>query len=206
MHSNMAVLYSIEDKIKEVLYQYTTTAKTSLAFSDILKDCPFVRQDIRPGKLYVFDYFPPSVKKKMIDTRPYVMSLGPDREKPNLFYGIDMHHIPYKMRVQIFEFIYNMFRFDIEKEIENWPGVKDSLKQKPLSKMNTDIITKSPFNVNISPCIKRYDIDYVSNCYAVNYNLIHYMLLSEENYFLTGSIKEAQAEFLVHVYDKKKTR
>ena len=204
----MAALYSIEGKIKETLQQHTTSAKVSIVFNDLIKQSPFVftQQDIRPGKLYVFDYFPPSAKKKMIDTRPYLMSLGPDKEKPNLFYGIDMHHIPYNMRVQIFEFIYNMFRFDIEQEITDWPDVKDSLKQKSLSKMNTDIITKSPFNVNISPCIKRYDIKFVSNCYCINYNLIQYMLLSEENYFLTGSIKKAQEEFLEHVFEKKNAR
>lgn len=202
----MSAIYSIENKIKETLHQHATAAKASLVFADILKDCPFVRQDIKAGKLYVFDYFPPSIKKKMIDTKPYLMSLGPDKEKPNLFYGIDMHHIPYKMRVQIFKFIYDMFMLDIEDETKKWPDAKDSLKQKSLSKLNTDIITKSPFNVNISPCIKRYNIEFVSNCYCVNYNLVHYMLLSEENYFVNGSIKEAQEEFLEHIFDKKKTR
>jgi len=202
----MAALYSIGDKIKEVLYQCTTAAKVSLAFSDILKECPLVMQDIRPGKLYVFNYFPPSAKKKMIDTRPYIMSLGPDKEKSNLFYGIDMHHIPYKMRAQIFEFIYKMFSFDIEKEITDWPAVADSTKQKPLFKMNTDIITKSPFNVNISPCIKRYNLEFVTQCCCVNYNLIHYMLLSDDNYFMNGTIKNAQEEFIRHVFDKKQTK
>lgn len=199
----MAAIYSIQDKIKETLYKNSTAAKASLVFLDLLKQCPLVTRDIRPGKLYVFNYFPKTAKKRLIDTRPYLMSLGPDREKPNLFYGIDMHHIPYKMRVQIFEFIYKMFSFDIEKEITEWPEVADSAKQKPLSRMNTDMITKSPFNVNISPCIKRYNLEFVTQCCCVNYNLIHYMLLSDDNYFMNGTIKTAQEEFVRHVFDKK---
>jgi len=199
----MAVLYSIDDKIKETLQQYSTMSKASVAFYEILKNCPIITQDIKPGKLYVFNYFLPPTSKKLVDTRPYIMSLGQDKEKPHLFYGIDMHHIPYKMRIQIFKFIYDMFAFDIEQEIADWPEVGDSVKQKSLSKMNTDIITKSPFNVNISPCIKRYNLKFVTQCYCVNYNLIHYMLLSDDNYFANGDIKKAQETFLKHVFEKK---
>lgn len=187
---------SLKDKIDELVDKYDTIKKASFHFfTKIIPDCPFERKDIKPGKLYVFKYFPEK-KKNIYDSYPFIMALGPDKTKRNLFYGIDMHHMPYEMRLQIFEYIYDVFSYEIDKNIEKYNELKDSGKQDAIKEINTDLISKSPFNVDISPSIHRYDMKYVADCRLLNYSLLPYMLLSEDDYFVNGSIRQAQEEFI----------
>ena len=41
-----------------------------------------------------------------------------------------------------------------------------------------------------------YSLQYISDCRCVNWNKIHYMLISEDDWFTNGTIKEAQAKFI----------
>ena len=100
------------------------------------------------------------------------------------------------MRLQIFEYIYDVFSYEIDKNIEKYNELKDSDKQDAIKEINTDLISKSPFNVDISPSIHRYDMKYVADCRLLNYSLLPYMLLSEDDYFVNGSIRQAQEEFI----------
>lgn len=197
----MAKIYDIHEKIKETLLG---TKKPNIVFdTEILKNCPDETKFLYPGKLYVFDYIRLEPPKKLYDQRPFVMSLGPKKDNNKFFYAINMHHIPYKIRLQIFEFLYDKFYNIIEKEILNNPNPKDAEKQKYIEYINTDLISNSPFNVNIKPCIKKYDIKLIRKCKLVNYNLIHYMLQSDDNYFENGSIQDAQKEFTENMMKSK---
>ena len=194
---------TLKDKIDELAKKHDTIKKASLYFfTDIMQKCPAERQNIKPGKLYVFKYFPEK-SKNMYDSYPFIMALGPDKVRKNMFYGIDMHHIPYKIRLQIFEYIYDIFSYEIEKNIEKYNNLEDSDKQDSIKEINTTLITKSPFNIDISPSIHRYDMKYVSDCRLVNYKLLPYMLLSEDDYFVNGSIRQAQEEFMEKCMIKK---
>lgn len=197
--------YCIIDKIE---YSKKEMRDPSLFFeSDILKSCPIEQKFLFPGKLYVFNYFPKFKNKEtkpVFDAKPYIMSLGPNKDDNTHFYGINMHIIPYNIRLQIFEFIYKTFSFDIDKEIKKYPNVSDSVKQNYLKQMNTDLISEPVFNVDLRPCIHRYNLKYIKNCKIINYNLLHYMLQSESNYFQNGSIADVQKLFMKRMLKNRK--
>ena len=80
----------------------------------------------------------------------------------------------------------------------------DSIKQPFLIEITTDLVKKSPFNVNISSCMHAYYIDKIADCRCVNWNMIHYMLLSDEDMFSNGTIKDAQEMFIEEMIKKQK--
>lgn len=188
----MKQVYDIEAKIKESLKQFTDPA--GHFETDILPECPYERRFLFPGKLYVFKYKPAKEPKKPYDAKPYIMSLGPDKEKPGYFYGMDMHHMPYRVRVQFFVYVYKMFEPEIQREIAERPDVSDVQKQKYITAVTSENIVNVPFN--LKPSIHRYNIMYMSECRTVNYNLVHLMLQDDVNRFKNGTIAEAQEEFM----------
>lgn len=181
--------FKIEEKIKTSKRENRSPV---LYFNELLIQCPVERRFLLPGKLYVFKY--KTDKKKIYDGKPYIMSLGQDKEKPYLFYGIDMHHMPYQIRLQFFIYIYDIFYDIIYKESNNFPLVEDAVKQASLPQMTGDNVSHMRFN--LKPSIHRYSIEHMSDCKLINYNLIHYMLQDETDYFKNGSIVQAQNEFL----------
>lgn len=186
----------LNDKINELVLLHNGAKNASnYFFTDIIQRCPVETRDILPGKLYIFKYFPKG-GKKIYDAYPFIMALGPDKIRRNMFYGIDAHHIPYKIRIQIFGYIRGIFADEIEKNITEFPEPEDAPKQKGIKEINTDLITKSPFDIDISPSIHKYDMKYVSDCRCVNYKLLPYILLSDDDYFMNGSIRQAQEEFM----------
>lgn len=196
--------YSIREKIKESAKLYRDPG---MYFeSEILKDCPNELHALYPGKLYVFRYHPKYKDKNakpLYDSKPYIMSLGPKKDDPYRFFGINMHIIPYNIRVQILESIYNNFGNVIDKEIEKFPSPSEATKQAYINQISTDTIKNASFDADISQCIHAYSIKYIQDCKLVNYNLIHFMLLSETNYFVNGSIFDAQEKFLTHMQNQK---
>lgn len=193
----------LDEKIKEIVSEYGTAEKASIHFlTETLRKCPFERMYILPGKLYAFRYFQ-QTKKKAYDTFPFIMALGPDKTNAKMFYGIDMHHIPYDMRLQIFGFIYEKFEREIRKNIEKYTELKDSPKQDCIKEISTQLISESPFNIDISPSIHRYNMKYVSDCRVINYKMLPFMLLSDDDYFANGSIRQAQEEFMEKCGNRK---
>lgn len=193
----MTKVYDLLDKIKESKQQSSNPVNYFNNY--ILNDCPFERQYLFPGKFYIFKYKPQT--KNIYDSKPYIMSLGFEQNHPNLIYGINMHHMPYKIRVQFFDYVYNFFRSILEKEIYNYPNPGDAVFQKYITEITADNMLNVPFN--IKPSINKYDMQYMSNCRLINYNLLHYIIQSDEDYFVNGTISDAQKKFLKHTLRTK---
>lgn len=197
----MSNIYDIQEKIKESL---NITRNPALYFeNNILKECPDETVCLFPGKLYVFDYHMKDTKK-LYDTHPYVMSLGPDKEIRTTFYAINMHHMPYSIRLQFFTYVYKQMSSMIDKEIENNVGIEDAKNQNFILAINSENMLKIPFV--LKPAINKYKIENISDCKLVNYNLIHYMLQSDENFFKNGTIQDAQAKYMEAVLKPKNNK
>lgn len=184
-------IYDIKNKIKESkILDSNPVVKFE---TDILDKCPIESNCLYPGKLYIFNYHLGKTKK-LYDSRPYIMSLGYSDNDPTMFFGIGMHNIPYSMRVQIFAYIYNNFKSIINREILNFSEPETAQRQKYIIEMTSENVLRFP--VMLKPAIKKYNIKFISSCKVINYNLIHYMLQSDENFFVNGSIADAQKQFL----------
>lgn len=197
----MSKIYDIQEKIKESLNMVRNPA--AYFENTILKKCPDEMACLFPGKLYVFDYHMKDTKK-LYDTHAYVMSLGPDKEIRTTFYAINMHYMPYAIRLQFFTYVYKQMSGIIDKEIENHVGIEDAKNQNFILAINSENMLKIPFV--LKPAINKYKIENISNCKLVNYNLIHYMLQSDENFFKNGTIHDAQAKYMEAVLKPKNNK
>lgn len=92
----------------------------------------------------------------------------------------------------------------IDKEIENCAGTGDAKNQNFILAINSENMLKIPFV--LKPAINKYKIGNISGCKLVNYNLIHYMLQSDENFFKNGTIQDAQAKYMEAVLKPKNNK
>ena len=198
----MKIVYDINTSVDNLIKSKRGINGVNVEFARKIKTLPVENRMLYPGKLYVMDYITDS--KALYDTKPYIMSLGQAKEDKKKFYGIDMHWIPFKIRLQIFGYIYDISKNKIQKGIAEFPNEMDTPKQPFLIEITTDLIDKSPFNVNLSACMHAYYLDKIADCRCVNWNLIHYMLMSDDDTFANGTIKDAQEMFIKEMTKKKK--
>jgi len=190
----MKLFYDIDTSVEQLQRGRGGVKRANYDFLENLKTMPVEKSILYPAKLYVFDYN--SDSEKMYDTKPFIMSLGQSKKQKDKFFGIDMHWIPFPIRLQIFRYIYDIFADTIQGGIGKFPNDEDSLEQPFIIELGTEFIKKSPFNMNITSCMHAYSLQYISDCRCVNWNKIHYMLISEDDWFTNGTIKDAQAKFI----------
>lgn len=190
----MKIYYDIDASLEQLQRGRGGVKRANLDFLESVETMPVEKSILYPAKLYVFDYH--SDSNAMYDTKPFIMSLGQSKKQKDKFFGIDMHWIPFSIRLQIFRYIYDIFASKIQDGIGKFPNDDDSLEQPFIIELGTEFIKKSPFNMNITSCMHTYSLQYISECRCVNWNKIHYMLISEDDWFTNGTIKEAQAKFI----------
>lgn len=189
----MSNIYNLLFEAQNALKEYGSEQKIRTEFFDKLQFMPQNKSWLLPGKLYAFRY--KTNRNRMYDTFPYIMSMGQSKKNPTHFYGIDMRVMPIQIRLQVFDYIYSVFAARIMKEIADFPDMVDSDKQNFIKEITTDTADAISRKVNITEAVKRYDIQKISDCRCVNYNLIHEMIYCDEDYFENGSIAEAQKKF-----------
>lgn len=166
-------------------------------FEKELKNYPDENRILYNGKLYVFEYRENT--GKLYDTNPYVISLGPAKADPSVFYCLDLHFIPYKIRLQVVSLIYNAYSTTIDTEIEKHPSVEEGRLQNYLPSLTQGSIKNLARKTNIMGAVHKYVIENIKNCKCVNYNKVHYMVCSEKNRFENGTIADAQEFFMKHL-------
>lgn len=166
-------------------------------FEQELKNYPNENQVLYNGKLYVFEYREDT--KKLYDTNPYVISLGPTKTVPSVFYCLNLHYIPYKIRLQVVSLVYNAYSTAIDTEIKKHPAVSEGCLQDYLPSLTQGSIKNLARKTNIMGAVHKYGIENIKNCKCVNYNKVHFMVCSEKNKFANGSIADAQELFLKHL-------
>lgn len=187
-------VYNIRDAYNAEVAKYGTEKKAYENFIQNLSSHTFANWGMYPGKPYVFQYFEKT--KKLYDTNPHIISLGPTKANNEVYYGINLHYIPIQMRLQIVELVYNAFGNTVYGEIEKHPLPQDAKKQTQIGQCVMGNMKNLANRFNIMTAIHKYDIGLVKNCVELNYNEIHLMCLSNENTFNNGTIVDAQKEFL----------
>jgi hypothetical protein len=149
-----------------------------------------------PGRLYVFEYKKSS--EKLYDRRPYILCFGQcDPKDKSVVYGLAWHYIPQKIRWQLGEYIYNLFEFKIEQQIDKYPSPSDSDKQDYIKECVKEVIVPALKKINLTGAIHKYDMHNMKSCYVLNYNMLHWVLCDETNSFENGTIVDAQKSFLL---------
>ena len=187
--------YNFYDELNTTIKLYNgNPANVEKMFEDSLKLYPNETRYLYNGKLYVFDYTEDT--QKLYDTNPYVISLGPTKSDDTTYYCLNLHYIPYKIRLQIVSLIYNAYSATIDKEIEKHPSVEEGLLQNHLTSLTQGSIKNLARKTNLMGAVHKYKMDGIRNCKCVNYNKVHLMVCSEKNKFANGSIMDAQDMFL----------
>lgn len=190
----MKIYYDIETSVDQLKRSRGGLNKANYDFLKSLEEMPVENSVLYPAKLYVFNYN--SNSNDLYDTKPFIMSLGMSKKHKGKFFGIDMHWIPFPIRLQIFRYIYDIFAAKIQDGIANFPNDEDTPQQPFIIELGTEFVKKSPFNINIKSCMHSYSLEFISDCRCVNWNKIHYMLISDDDWFKNGTIKDAQEKFI----------
>lgn len=94
------------------------TAKTSMRF--------------RPGHIYIFKYLSPITESSLEwwDKNPMVLALDPPEDAKHNDLGINLNLLPIKMRVELLDKVYDVYKSQIELAKKQKPN--DALRQKDL--------------------------------------------------------------------------
>lgn len=149
-----------------------------------------------PGRFYILNYKTDS--KKLYNSRPVIISLGLSEKDPKSYLCIDLCVMPFKVRLQFIETYFKWYRDQIWDNINRFPGVEQSDKQTAIKNFNYNIICKAAESFYIKNAIKQYKIENVTAIYSLPFSKVYRVLdkFCDENFFLNGTIMDAQAIFL----------
>lgn len=153
-----------------------------------------------PGRFYVLKYMS-ETKKEDINGRPVIISFGISKKDPESFLCLDLCVIPLKVRLKFLETYFRMFKNEIEQSVKRYTDVKDAEKQVWMKKLTyQDFFKFKEFEI-LKPAIKKYKIKNTMNIYALMYNDIYKVVgkFSDEDMFISGSIRNVQNEFIKNV-------
>lgn len=185
--------YIFLDELNALYTMYKTKSAIERNLNEILSEHPYEDRYLYRGKPYVFSNIEKS--KELYDANPYVISLGPTKNNEHLYYCLNLHYIPYKIRVSVVNYIYNSFSNTIDAEIGKYPYVEDSKKQASVSECTISGVKNLARQFSLMQAIHKYDIKNIQNCKCINYNKIHWMVCSDANTFANGTINDAQRLF-----------
>jgi len=101
-------------------------------FSKAPSDSVRTNMRFRPGHIYIFSYLTPLTEDKLDwwDKNPMVLALDPSKEAKHNDIGINLNLLPIKLRVELLDKVYEVYKAQIEAAKKARPN--DALKQKDL--------------------------------------------------------------------------
>jgi len=143
------------------------------------------------GKLYFFQYFTPD--EPWYDTNPIVLGLGPSDNNNEL--GINLHYMPFKVRVQLLNKIWTSFSGTIKKQI-NGPNSGKPVNQSALPGFNWNNL-KAAYgpNFNLEHCIKQYRLDRMRSMKILGYENWYIATTNDVDRFHNISIGAVQSMY-----------
>lgn len=153
-----------------------------------------------PGRFYILQYMSDE-KKKPINTRPIIISLGISKKDPESFLCIDLCVIPKKIRLRFVEMYFQLFKNEIEPNVKNYWEIKDADRQTEIKKVTYDNLMRLRDFEIIKNAIKRYKIKNTKSIYSLLFNDVYKVIgnFADENMFINGNINEVQKEFLLKI-------
>ena len=155
-----------------------------------------------PGRFYILNY--KSKTDKRYNARPVILSLGFSEKDPKSYLCIDLCVMPLKVRLKFIETYFKWYMDQIWENINKYPDVASADKQIPIKNFNYSIICKSAESFFIKNAIKKYKMENVTAIYSLPFLKVYKVIgkFCDENYFINGSITDAQSHFLKNTLKK----
>lgn len=149
-----------------------------------------------PGRFYILKYKSKSDKRH--NGRPVVISMGLSEKEPNSYLCIDLCVMPLKVRLKFVATYFKWYMSQIWDNINRYPDVESANKQTAIKNFNYDIICKAGESFYIKNAIKRYKVENVTAIYSLPFSKVYKVIgkYCDEDYFVNGTIMEAQSYFL----------
>ena len=157
----------------------------------------------KPGKMYTFKYSP-KFKQKLHwwDRHPLVLSLGQKEfENSTVEFCINLHLLPYNVRIFVLDAVYKRFRVKIKEQINIFP--KKARKQKPLDIGPEDMgfITE---RLHLDFAARNYRREKIRKPYVICYEDWSNMMLVPQHDFVRITERKLILEYRKHVRDGNK--
>ncbi len=148
------------------------------------------------GKMYSFEYF--GADEAWYDTSPIIIGLGSSPSGNGV--GINLHYIPYDIRISIINRIWSSFSAIIQAQL-NGSNLGKPLNQSSLTGLSWDNL-KSAYGklYNLGHCVKQYRLDRIRNMRLIGYENWYIGAVNDENMFYGTTIKKAQSLYYVVWY------
>ena len=149
-----------------------------------------------PGRFYVLEYM--AKTRDMFNARPVILGMGLSKADPDSFLCLDLSVMPIKVRMRFIEMYFNMYRREIEANIDKYYLVEDADKQTWMKTFSYDNLMKMAHMMPIKNAIKKYKIENTLKIYALPFSKVYKVLgkYCDENYYVNGTIRDAQNEFI----------
>jgi len=147
---------------------------------------------LQSGKMYIFNYY--TENEGEYDMNPIVIGLGKSKDGNQL--ALNLHYIPYNIRVSLVQRLVNSFSGFIQQQIKGTGLGKPNL-QNPIIQLNWDNL-KLAYNdmIKLEYCTRQYKISRMYNPYVIGYENWFMGVVNDENSFFGTTISLAQAKLL----------
>lgn len=159
--------------------------------SDLYKKSVSFNGVLNAGKMYVFNYY--TTDESWYDTNPIVLGLGMSDDGNQL--GLNLHYIPYRIRVQLIKRIYTSFDSFIKQQLKG-RGLGNPLLQQPITQLNWNNLKAAYgdfFNINYAT--RQYRLDRMSKPVVLGYENWYLGVVNDEDNFYGTTIGIAQSKF-----------
>jgi len=149
-----------------------------------------------PGRFYVLEY---SAKTKdRYNSRPVIISMGISKKDPESFLCVDLCVIPVLIRRKFIEMYFNIYRKEIQDNIDKYFSVEDADKQTWMRDFNYENLCMAMPLLPIKNAIKRYKIENTSKIYSLPFSGVYKVIgkYCDEDYYVNGCIRDVQKEFI----------
>lgn len=149
---------------------------------------------LEKGKMYYFRYFTPD--ETFYDTNPIVLGLGKSLDDNQL--GINLHYIPYEVRIPFLTDVVRSFKSIISQQIkgskEN-PKLQSILKEFTYDNLKFSLAKK----YNLKYAVRQYRLDRIRKPKVLGYEDWYIGAVNDQNNFFGGNINEAQALYYKNI-------
>jgi hypothetical protein len=149
-----------------------------------------------PGRFYVLEYF--AKTKDRYNARPVIISMGISKKNPDSFLCVDLCVMPLQVRKRFIEMYFNIYKREIQDNINKRFLVEDADKQTWMKSFNYENLCKSMTMLPIKNAIKRYKIENTRKIYSLPFAGVYKVIgrYCDEDYYVNGSIRDVQKEFV----------
>lgn len=157
-----------------------------------------------PGRFYVLNHRPKDTKK-ITNTRPVILSLGPSKKDKDVYLCLDLCILPKSVRFKFIEIFFDLFKKEIQPNLDYWE-VKDADKQSFIKNLSYQNLLKiGDFRI-LQFAIKKYNIKDIQKIYSLLYCDVYKVIgnFADENYYINDTISNIQKGFLDKIKTMKK--